>query len=258
MTQAEPEILPPITDPSVHLALDALARRHREASGPGIRLLTQIGGSAEQVLGRLPGPLRDQLEALTRRGLNAAVFAAAHSGRPAAGRSDAAQRAIMGAVGAVGGATGLTGAVAEMPVTITMLLRTILGIAAEHGFDPTDPETRAEALRIFAAAGPLEDDDGADLGLMTTRLTVTGQSLQGLIARVAPRFSAVLGQKLAAQSAPVLGAVAGASVNVIFTRYYQDMARVHFGLLRLARETDLPRAALLEALKSRISPPETA
>ena len=41
-------------------------------------------------------------------------------------------------------------------------------------------------------------------------------------------------------SPPVIGALAGASLNYAFTRYYQELARVHFGLLRLARETGLP------------------
>jgi len=44
-----------------------------------------------------------------------------------------------------------------------------------------------------------------------------------------------MGQKLAAQAVPVLGAVAGAATNYAYTSYYQDMAHVHFGLRRLAR-----------------------
>ena len=46
----------------------------------------------------------------------------------------------------------------------------------------------------------------------------------------------VLGQKLAAQSVPVLGAVAGAATNYAYTSYYQEMAHVHFRLRRLAIE----------------------
>ena len=50
----------------------------------------------------------------------------------------------------------------------------------------------------------------------------------------------------------MFGALAGASINYTFTRYYQEIARVHFGVLRLARETGLPREALTEALRLRI------
>ncbi len=74
-----------------------------------------------------------------------------------------------------------------------------------------------------------------------------------MIARVAPRLSASMAQKLAAQTVPVLGAVAGATINYHFTRYYQEIARVHFGLLRLSQETGIPREALIEALEIRMN-----
>ena len=106
--------------------------------------------------------------------------------------------------------------------------------------------------RVFAAAGPMSEDDGTDLGLLAAKLSITGQTVQGIIARIAPRLSLVLGQKLAAQATPVFGAMAGASINFAFAGYYQEIARVHFGILRLARETGLPREALTEALRDRI------
>ncbi len=154
--------------------------------------------------------------------------------------------------GAVGGVAGLPGAMIELPLTVTLLLRGILEIAAEHGLDPDSDEIRAEALRVFAAAGPMAEDDGTDVGLLAAKLSITGQTVQGLIARVAPKLSAVLGQKLAAQATPLFGAVAGATINHTFARYYQDIARVHFGVLRLCRETGLPREAVTEALVLRI------
>ena len=36
-------------------------------------------------------------------------------------------------------------------------------------------------------------------------------------------------------------------------RYYQELARVHFGLMRLAEETGIPREALIEALELRMN-----
>mgnify|MGYP003707253597 CR=1 FL=1 len=76
-------------------------------------------------------------------------------------------------------------------------------------------------------------------------MTLTGATVHGVIARVAPRLATVLGQKLAAQTVPVLGAVAGAATNYAYTSYYQQMAHVHFGLRRLAIDEGLPREALL-------------
>ena len=57
--------------------------------------------------------------------------------------------------------------------------------------------------------------------------------LARVIDGVASRFGVVITEKMAAQAAPVLGAVAGATLNTLFTSFYQDMARGHFTVLRL-------------------------
>jgi uncharacterized protein (DUF697 family) len=76
--------------------------------------------------------------------------------------------------------------------------------------------------------------------------------MQAIIARVAPRLAVVMGQKLAAQAVPVLGAVAGAATNYAYTSYYTDVAHVHFGLRRLAVETDQPHEAMVARLKAEV------
>ncbi len=250
MTEAE--ILPPLTDKTVLAALDDLARRHRAASGLGMQLMAYLGGSAETLLGKLPARLRDGLEGATANALQTAFGAAARSRGVVADRADWFNTALATAMGMAGGLGGLAGALAELPLTVTVLLRAIQGIAAEHGFDPETEEVRLECLRVFASAGPMADDDGTDMGFLAARVTITGQTLNGLIARVAPRLSAVLGQKLAAQAAPVLGAVAGAAVNYSFTSYYQEIARVHFGLKRLAVQSAVDEGLLREELRARL------
>ena len=45
----------------------------------------------------------------------------------------------------------------------------------------------------------------------------------------------MLGQKLASQTVPILGAAAGAGTNFAFVNYYTEIAHVHFGLRKLAR-----------------------
>ncbi len=248
----EPEILLPVSDPVLIAELDALAKRHRAAGGIGMSVLTYVGGSAETLLEKLPQPVRDGLEGATERALHTAFDAAARSRGAVSDRADWVNTAIATAMGVAGGAGGLPGALAELPFTVTMLLRAIQGIAAEHGFDPASEEVRMECLRVFASAGPLTRDDGADMAFVGARMTITGSTVNSLIARVAPRLSAVLGQKLAAQAAPVLGAVAGAAVNYSFTSYYQEIARVHFGLKRLARDNDADEGLLREELVARI------
>ncbi len=209
-------------------------------------------GSAENLLERLPDRVKDRLESTTLSALEAAFALARKSRGLLSDRSDWLNTAVTTAMGALGGAGGVATSLAELPVTTTVLLRAIQGIAAEHGFDPNDEATRRDCIQILAAAGPLDRDDAGELGFLAARVTITGPSINALIARVAPRLSLVMGQKLAAQAVPVLGAVAGAAVNFAFTSYYQEMARVHFGLRRLAEDTGFDRDELTWALKSEI------
>ncbi|MDT1061633.1 EcsC family protein [Paracoccus sp. CPCC 101403] len=245
-------VLPPITDPTVHAELDRLARRYLNAGGMAMELMNAVGGKAENLLDRLPKPVRSRMDRITLGVLDRSFSAASRSRGVLADRGDWFNRMLSTTSGAVGGLAGIAGATLELPVTITLLLRAIMDIAAEHGFDPDSDLARREALHVFASAGPLADDEGADLGLVTARMTITGQTIQGLIAKVAPKLSASLAQKLAAQTVPILGAFAGAAINYNFTRYYQEVARVQFGLLRLSQETGLPREALVEALLLRM------
>ena len=148
---------------------------------------------------------------------------------------------------------GLPTALAELPATTTVLLRAIQDVAVAHGFDPAEPGVQYDCIQVFSAAGPLDHDDGADLAFLSTRMAVTGTAVQALITRVAPRLATVLGQKLAAQTVPVLGAAAGAATNYAYTSYYQQMAHVHFGLRRLAIDADRPHEVLVEEFRARLS-----
>jgi hypothetical protein len=233
--------------------LDRLAALARDASGVGIQLLNLVGSKAENLLDMMPGPARTRLEKATEAALGHAFTAASVSRGRIPDASDWLTRAVTVGTGAAGGVGGIGSALAELPVTVTVMLRGIQGIAAEHGFDPKDEAVRAACLRVFAAAGPLDDDDGTDLSFLTLRLTMTGPTLSKIIARVAPRLAVPLGQKVVAQAVPVLGAAAGAATNWVFTSYYQDMARVQFGLLRLARDTGEAPETLLAALKERMA-----
>nr|MBC6968267.1 EcsC protein family protein [Roseobacter litoralis] len=137
-------------------------------------------------------------------------------------------------------------------MTTTLLLRIIQGVAVEHGFDPASQSVQFDCIEVFASAGPLAQDDGADLGFLSARVTLTGAAFQGIIARVAPRLATVLGQKLAAQTVPVLGAVAGAATNYAYTNYYQEIAHVHFGLRKLAIDADVPLETLVSRLRDKM------
>lgn len=249
------EVLPaPITEKAIELRLNALADRHRRAGNVGIQVLNMVGGQAETLLSRLPEPVRERLGDSTERALRLAMDAAHRSRGVVSDSPGWLSRAVTTAMGAAGGMGGLPTALAELPVTTTVLLRAIQDVAADHGFDPEEPGVQYDCIQVFAAAGPLDHDDGSDLAFLSTRVTVTGPTVQALITRVAPRLATVLGQKLAAQAVPVLGAAAGAATNYAYTSYYQQMAHVHFGLRRLAIDAGREHEAVLDDFRALVEP----
>lgn len=224
-----PAPLPPDPGPEI----EALARRFARANGPVLALISRLGGSVEDNLRRLPDGMRQRLDTAVRAALTRAMdLAAAGDRMPATGPAGATALAVL--TGAAGGAGGVATTLAELPVTVTVILHAIRTAAREAGYDPDAPAIRAECLRTFAMGSPLSQDDGVNTGFLGARLTLTGPALHGLIASVAPKLAAALGQKLALQAVPVLGAAAGAAVNAAFLTYYRELARIRFALLRLS------------------------
>lgn len=211
----------------------AIARDYARVNGPVMAILNRLGGGLERQMARLPETLRNQIESVTAQALNAAHAAAGQIARaPDMGPRGDLVAAM--ASGAAGGAGGIATSLAELPVTITLILRAIRREAVVAGFDPELPAIRAACLDVFASGGPLSDDDGVNSAFVSARLTMTGPALQKLISTVAPRIAATLGQKLAAQAVPVLGAVSGAAINAAYLRYFRDLARIRFALMRLS------------------------
>ncbi len=224
------QTLPTIIAPDLATEIAALAGRYRRANGPIMQLMNRLGTSLEGQLGLLPEPMRKQLEAVTAQALEAAYGAARRT-------PDLGARGPMVAVvmsGAAGGAGGMATALAEIPVSVTLILTAIRAEARAAGLDPDDLGVREDCLRVFGAGSPLAGDDGVNTSFLTARLALTGQAVQNLVSAIAPRFAAVLGQKLAAQAVPVLGAVTGAALNAAFLSYYRELARIRFALVRLS------------------------
>lgn len=209
-----------------------LARRYKRANGPVIRLVNRLGTTLESQLSALPESLRGQIERVTAQALQTSYGMAARA-------PDLGARGPMAAViatGAAGGAGGLATAVAELPVTVTLFLNAIRAEARAAGLDPDEDWVRAECLQVFAAGSPLKQDDGVNTSFIGTRLALTGSTVQNLIAAIAPKLATVLGQKLAAQAVPVIGAVSGAAMNAAFLSYYREIARVRFALVKLGQD----------------------
>ncbi|WP_342070115.1 EcsC family protein [Yoonia algicola] len=215
----------------------ALAARQRKANGMLMTAINFVGGQVEDGLKMLPAGVRDQMDDLARAALRQSFDIASQSrkGRGQAIGSDRVHKILGTISGAIGGVGGLPTALAELPVATTVIFRAVHHVAATYGEDPDAEETKVECLAVFGAGGPGSGDDGIDTAFIGARLSISGAAVNGLISKVAPRFAAVLSQKLASQAVPILGAAAGAGTNYAFVDYYVSMAHVHFGLRRLAR-----------------------
>lgn len=216
----------------------------------------------------MKGALTVALATLPRQaGEGAAIVPAAEAGRPGLRAraldlleryppGDFGHKALAAVSGAVGGAFGLATLAVELPVSTTLMLRSIAEIAQREGEDLSRPEAALACMQVFALGGRggPETATATDSGyfavrgaLAKTMAEVTRYAAgRGLLdegapvlmrfaAQVASRFGLVVSQKVAAQAVPVIGALGGAAVNAAFMDHFQGIARAHFTVRRLER-----------------------
>lgn len=154
--------------------------------------------------------------------------------------------------GAVGGAFGLPAVFVELPISTGIIFRSIADVARGEGANIGDPQVTLECLEVFALGGKSETDDGSETGYIAARIILAesltkaaeylatrgagemaAPALIGLIEKIAARYSVEISRKAAAQSIPIIGAVSGALINLLFIEHFQDMARGHFIVRRL-------------------------
>ena len=244
-----------------------LARAVATLENPSLaaRLAAMAGTPLEVLKRRLPSFLQTSVDGVVRRAIEAAWSAAVRS-RPGRARHGLApdwlHRGMAAAAGAAGGALGLAGTLVELPVSTTILLRQIASEAAEQGEDPADPAVRAECLKVFALGSEAtKADSGAETGYFAARLAlaqmlpnaaanITSVVLPGFLAAIAGRFTGAVGLKLSAQSVPVIGAAAGAAINLAFLEHFRSVAHAHFTVRRLeSRYGAVPVRQAYDALR---------
>ena len=77
------------------------------------------------------------------------------------------------ASGGAGGLFGLPAILVELPVSTTIMMRSILDIARAEGFSLKEPTTKEECIKVFALEGNKSDkDDNAESGYYTSRLAL--------------------------------------------------------------------------------------
>lgn len=273
------------------LKLIADAAQYLEHPSLLMQLANVVGKPLEMVLKAVdkvaPGRVDDAVSAALRTALNMAVRTI-----PAGTQSDAItvvgdvheigstpsflHKLSVALTGSVGGLFGVAGLALELPITTTIMFRSIASIAKEHGENVADAEVQLQCLTVFCLGGPGTGDDALDsaylaarfglqemvthatravAGLTAAELAASIQrgaapAVVSLIAKIAARFNVTVSQKVLVQSIPVLGAATGATINVAFMDHFNRVARYHFGIRSLERKhgLDVVQAAYRDAV----------
>jgi len=231
------------------------AKRLLENPGLAVKLTNLIGAPIEKGMALLPkrasGLVNEATTKSLRAALRLAVVTMRKKPRPA---SRFSHKVLAIGSGAAGGFFGLPALAVELPVSTTIILRSVADIARSEGEDLSSPESRLACVEVFAFGGTGKSDDAAETGYFAVRSALSiavaeaaqfiaekgiveegAPVLVRFVAQIASRFSVSVSEKIAAQAVPVVGALGGATVNAIFVSHFQDMATGHFIVRRLER-----------------------
>lgn len=252
-----------IADAAAYLETPTFLMRLADLAGKPVAILMKgIDWAVPDVLDSIVG-------SALRSALSVAVYtlpAAAKASEPAADDSNATSidwwsKASVMLTGTAGGLFGMPGLAAELPLTTTLMLRSIAATGQALGEDIKSPEVQLECLSVFAFGGPSEADDALESTYLTARVGLqqylshaakivaaktadelavmlqkgSAPAVLTFIAKIAAQFDIAVSQKILAQAVPVVGALGGAVVNVAFVDHFNRIARFHFGIRRLER-----------------------
>ena len=241
-----------------------LPARHREVLARAVGRLenTSLAKHLADLAGRpvgkalmsIPEPMKSRLdkaaETAILRCLGVAVKSLKPTKKPPMTR---VATLLAGVSGGVGGLLGIVGLPVELPITTVLMLRAIANIARHQGEDLSQLEARLACIEVFAlGASPAKNQTA--LGYYASRALfarLSGEAMSFFVERgvagasapvinrfvsaVAARFGLVVSERVAASAIPVVGALGGAAVNVVFMNYFQELARGHFAIRRLER-----------------------
>jgi len=236
------------------------AKNLLENPGIAAKITNLIGMPLEKGFALLPGNWSNKIALTTKKALltaiNTAVFTLDHK-QPQASSNMLHKLSVM-ATGGIGGLFGFAALALELPVSTTIMLRSIADIARSEGEQINTIEAKMSCIEVFALGGTNKSDDAAESGYFTVRMALAASVREAaqhitqkgiikesappiirLITEIAKRFGLQVSQKMASQTIPVIGAAGGAIINTIFINHFQDMAQGHFIVRRLERKYGL-------------------
>ena len=233
-----------------------VAKNILENPGLAARITNLVGEPIEKGFALLPEKWNQNIGEVTQTALLKAADAAIVTMKDIPGEesSNLWHKFGVAVSGGVGGFFGVAGLSVELPISTTIMLRSIADVARSEGECVRSIKTKLACLEVFALGGKSESDDGVESGYYVIRgalamsvLEATEHLLQKglaqeaapalvrLITKIAERFGVQVTQKAAAQALPAIGAAGGAIINTLFIDHFQDMARGHFIVRRLER-----------------------
>jgi hypothetical protein len=229
------------------------------------RLAQYAGTPVDAAIKYLPGsvsrPIKNLVKSAMFRCLDVAINSLEAGEAPA---PDWAGKLMTGVTGGIGGFFGLYALPIELPLTTTLMLRTIAEIAQQEGEDMAALEPRLACLEVFALGGGRPQLGGRSreqlsleyygvrtmLGSVTRDLGrqmmergamhASSPIMARLIGEIVARFGITISDRMGASIVPVIGALGGATVNMIFMDHFQRVARGHFTVRRLERAYGAP------------------
>lgn len=252
----------PITPPKLamsELDLDDLryARSLLENPGLAARLANFLGSPIERGFQMLPKDwsvtIHNRVRSALMTALEVAMSTMDKQRRQRA--SEFMHKVLVGASGGIGGVFGFPALAVELPLSTTIMLRSIADIARSEGHNLSVVQTKLSCLEVFALGGRTKEDDAAESAYWAARAALSSAlseaaayiTQKGVAERSAPavlrfitaissRFGVVVSEEVAAKAVPIVGAAGGAMINVLFIDHFQDMARGHFIVKRLELE----------------------
>ncbi|WP_434931058.1 EcsC family protein [Shewanella sp. HL-SH5] len=233
------------------------AKQLLENPGLAAKLTDYIGAPIEKGFALLPKSISSTVTKVTQAALMKASQAALYTlkNQPGAHSSNKLHKLGVVISGGAGGFFGLSAIAIELPISTTIMLRSIADIARSEGEIITEPETQLACLSVFALGGNTVDDDQSEQGYFAVRTVLANSIAEAaeyvaskgiskeaapmlvkLVAMIAERFGIQVTQKMAAQAVPAIGAAGGVVINTLFISHFQDMARGHFVVRRLERK----------------------
>ena len=240
---------------SEHLEELRIAKQLLENPGFAIKASNLLGKPIEKGIDLLPAKWQEKVGEFTRDALMGALKGALLTmSKDSSEAYPWLHKAAAAASGAAGGFFGLPALAIELPVSTTIMCRSIADIARANGENLGDYRSKLACIEVFALGGASTVDDASETAYFTIRAALGravteateylashtlaeegAPALLRLIVLVAARFQVQVTEKAAVQAVPIIGAAFGGAINLLFIDHFQDMSRGHFVVRRLER-----------------------